>query len=72
MGFCGLFFMGFFWVCGGIYGGEGVMQLAPAGIVFATLIVTMVVYALPIALINAELAVAIPEDGGIVVWVQKA
>ena len=64
--------MAFFWVCGGIYGGEGVMQLAPAGIVFATLIVTMVVYALPIALINAELAVAIPEDGGIVVWVQKA
>eukprot|EP01051_Picozoa_sp_SAG22_P016234 SAG22_NODE_2256_length_2780_cov_20.080194_3_plen_434_part_01 len=72
MSFCGLFFMAFFWVCGGIYGGEGVMQLGPAGVVFATLGFTMLVYALPIALINAELAVAIPEDGGIVVWVQRA
>jgi amino acid transporter len=30
------------------------------------------VYALPIALINAELAAAIPADGGLVVWVQMA
>ncbi len=29
-------------------------------------------YALPIALINAELASAIPADGGLVVWVQRA
>jgi amino acid transporter len=72
MGFCSLFWMAFFWVCGGIYGGEGVMQLAPSGIVFSTLLVIMAIYALPIALINAELAVAIPEDGGLVVWVQKA
>ena len=72
MSFFGLFFMAFFWVCGGIYGGEGVMQLGPAGVIFATLGFTMAVYALPIALINAELAVAIPEDGGIVVWVQRA
>ena len=72
MGFCGLFFMGFFWVCGGIYGGEGVMQLAPTGLVFASLLLIMGTYALPIALINAELAVAIPEDGGLVVWVQQA
>lgn len=72
MGFCSLFWMAFFWVCGGIYGGEGVMQLAPSGIVFSTLLVIMGIYALPIALINAELAVAIPEDGGLVVWVQQA
>lgn len=72
MGFFGLFFMAFFWVCGGIYGGEGMMQLAPSGIVFATLLVVMAIYALPIAMINAELAVMIPEDGGLVVWVQKA
>ena len=72
MGFCGLFFMGFFRVCGGIYGGEGVMQLAPTGLVFASLLLIMGTYALPIALINAELAVAIPEDGGLVVWVQQA
>ena len=72
MGFCSLFWMAFFWVCGGIYGGEGVMQLAPSGIVFSTLLVVMGIYALPIALINAELAVAIPEDGGLVVWVQQA
>ena len=72
MGFCSLFWMAFFWVCGGIYGGESVMQLAPSGIVFSTLLVAIGIYALPIALINAELAVAIPEDGGLVVWVQKA
>ena len=72
MSFAGLFFMGFFWVCGGPYGGEGLMQLAPAGVVFGVYLITTLAYAVPVSLINAELAVAIPADGGIVVWVQRA
>jgi amino acid transporter len=72
MGFSGLFFMAFFWVCGGPYGGEGLIQLAPSAIVFSSLLVITLVYSLPIALINAELSVAIPEDGGLVVWTQVA
>ena len=72
MGFWGLFFMGFFWVCGGPYGGEGLVQLAPSGVVFSSLLVITLVYSLPIALINAELSVAIPEDGGLVVWTERA
>ena len=72
MSFAGLFFMGFFWVCGGPYGGEGLMQLAPAGVVFSVYLMTTFAYAVPVSLINAELAVAIPADGGIVVWVQRA
>lgn len=72
MSFAGLFFMGFFWVCGGPYGGEGLLQLAPAGVVFSVYLATIFAYAVPVSLINAELAVAIPEDGGMVVWVQRA
>lgn len=72
MSFVGLFFMGFFWVCGGPYGGEGLIQLAPTGVIFSVYLASQFLYAMPIALINAELAVAIPEDGGIVVWTQRA
>jgi amino acid transporter len=71
MGFGALFFMGFCWVCGGIYGSEALVQLAPAGVLFSSLLLMIPLYTLPIALINAELAVAIPEDGGLVVWVQQ-
>ena len=45
---------------------------APTAVVFTVLGLVMLLYALPIAMINAELAVAIPEDGGLVVWVQEA
>eukprot|EP01043_Picozoa_sp_COSAG02_P074617 COSAG02_NODE_15017_length_1213_cov_1.219031_1_plen_258_part_01 len=72
MSFAGLFFMAFFWVCGGPYGGEGLLQLAPAGVVFSVYLATIFAYAVPVSLINAEMAVAIPEDGGMVVWVQRA
>jgi hypothetical protein len=63
-------FQFFDWVCGVQfrYGNEELMQLAPSGIVFATYALSQLVYALPVALINAELAVAIPEDGG---WVLR-
>ena len=71
MGFCGLFWMAFFWVCGGPYGNEGMNQLAPSGLVLIVYGASLFVYALPMSLINAELATAIPEDGGVVVWVQQ-
>ena len=64
--------MAFFWVCGGIYGNEAMITLAPSGFVFTTLAVTTLLYALPLALMNAELACAIPVDGGLVVWIQES
>jgi amino acid transporter len=72
MSFSALFFMGFFWVCGGPYGGEGFLQLAPPGVIFGIYLASQFLHAVPIALINAELAVAIPADGGLVVWVDRA
>lgn len=72
MSFWALFFIAFFWVCGGPYGGEGFLQLAPPGVAFGLYLASQVVHAIPIALINAELAVAIPADGGLVVWVSRA
>jgi hypothetical protein len=49
MGFFGLFFMGFFWVCGGIYGTEAMVTAAPTGWVFTTLWSMSLLYALPSA-----------------------
>eukprot|EP01048_Picozoa_sp_COSAG05_P016739 COSAG05_NODE_2195_length_3413_cov_24.923959_3_plen_426_part_00 len=70
--FAGLFGIAFFWVCGGPYGNEALVQQGPSGVVFLVYAASTVLYSIPIALINAELAVAIPEDGGLVVWVNKA
>jgi amino acid transporter len=72
MSFGALFFLAFLWACGGPYGTEGIMQLGPSGFVFSTFVASMVLYAVPLGLMNAELATAIPKDGGLVVWVAEA
>ena len=51
MSFFGLFFMGFFWVCGGPYGGEGLVQLAPTGVIFSVYLASQLLYAAPIGAI---------------------
>eukprot|EP00041_Stephanoeca_diplocostata_P025384 m.662132 g.662132 ORF g.662132 m.662132 type:complete len:615 (-) comp22738_c0_seq21:2500-4344(-) len=68
----GLLLIAFFWVCGGIYGNEELLLAAPPGIVFVLLLVCPFVYALPICIINVELATALPYDGGLVTWVEEA
>ena len=62
----------FFWVSGGVYGNETLLQAAPPAHVFTGLLIVPLVYSLPIALITAELSSALPQDGGFVVWVSRA
>ena len=62
----------FFWVSGGVYGNETLLQAAPPLYVFVGLLTVPLLYSLPIALITAELSTAMPEDGGFVVWVSRA
>ncbi len=61
----------YFCVSGGAFGLEPVVQLGP-GIAILLLIVTPVIWSLPTALMTAELASAIPEEGGYYAWVKRA
>ena len=68
----GLVVIAFFWVCGGIYGAEEIMSSAPPRHVFASMIITPVLFGLPAALMNAEMSTSYPVTGGYVVWVEDA
>lgn len=59
-------------VSGGPYGLEGTIQAAGPGLGVLLILVVPLVWALPDALCTAELAPAIPEEGGYVVWVRRA
>jgi amino acid transporter len=62
----------FFCVAGGAYGLEDAVGAAgPAWALLAILAVPWV-WSLPMALMTAELTAAMPEDGGFVVWVERA
>eukprot|EP00040_Diaphanoeca_grandis_P027243 m.154614 g.154614 ORF g.154614 m.154614 type:complete len:499 (+) comp30898_c0_seq1:235-1731(+) len=67
----GLLLIAFFWVCGGIYGNETLVQTGPPAYMFLMLFGTAIFYALPMSLISAELATALPYDGGLVAWVEE-
>lgn len=62
----------FFVVCGGAYGLEPVVAAVGGGWAVALILLVPVVWSAPIALMVAELASAIPEDGGYYVWVKTA
>jgi len=59
-------------VSGGPYGLEPVISAGGAGLGLLLILITPVVWALPDALTTAELASAIPEEGGYVIWVRRA
>jgi amino acid transporter len=61
----------FFCVSGGPYGLEQVMQTG-AGMGLLLILVTPLIWALPAALMTAELSTAIPAEGGYYVWVKRA
>jgi len=68
----GLVALAFFCVAGGAYGLEdGVAAGGPFVVLLAILILPWL-WSLPTALMTAELSTAMPEDGGYVVWVEKA
>src|SRR5438045_2558814 len=60
----------FFCVSGGPYGLEPVVQ-SGHGVALLLIVLVPLVWALPIALMSAELGSAMPEEGGYYVWVTK-
>ena len=62
----------FFNVSGGPYGTEDVVASFGPGLGLLLLTVTPVIWSLPVALVMAELAAAMPDEGGYVTWVRRA
>jgi len=59
-------------VCGGPVGSEEVIGASGPLIGLILLLVVALIWALPVALVTAELAAALPHDGGYVVWAYVA
>jgi amino acid transporter len=72
LGFLPLVAILFFNVSGGPYGVEDAVSSLGPGLALLLLLVTPLVWSLPVALAMGELASALPEEGGYVVWVQRA
>jgi amino acid transporter len=62
----------FFTVCGGAFGIESLIGKLGAGWAIALIIVTPLLWSLPISLMVSELASAMPEEGGYYIWVKRA
>lgn len=71
MGICSLVALTFFIVSGGPYGLEELLSSAGYSTAIALLIVTPIMWSLPVALLVGELAGAYPEEGGYVAWVTR-
>ena len=67
-----LVFVFFFTTSGGAFTMEGLVAAAGPGLALLTLLVIPVIYSIPEALIVAELASALPEEGGYYRWVRRA
>lgn len=66
-----LVFIMFFTVSGGAYGLEDTIGESGAGMGLLLILVTPLIWAIPAALIVAELATAMPIQGGYYFWVKK-
>jgi amino acid transporter len=66
-----LIVMAFFWISGGIYGNEEMMLKAEPRHALPALLITPLFYSLPIMMVIAELATALPLQGGCVAWVKE-
>jgi amino acid transporter len=62
----------FFNVSGGPYGIEDVIPTFGPGLALLLLLLTPLVWSLPVSLAMSELASAIPDEGGYVTWVRRA
>jgi amino acid transporter len=62
----------FFNVSGGPYGIEDAVASFGPGLTLILLVVTPLVWSLPVAFAMAELAEALPDEGGYVTWVSRA
>jgi amino acid transporter len=72
LGFTRLAALTFFCVAGGAYGFEDAVGAAGPAIALAALLIVPWLWSFPTALMTAELSTAMPEDGGYVVWVERA
>jgi amino acid transporter len=72
LGLAQLVALTFFCVSGGAYGFEDAVGAAGPMIALAALAVVPWLWSFPTALMTAELSSAMPEDGGYVVWVDRA
>jgi len=62
----------FFNVSGGPYGIEDVVPAFGPGLALVLLLLTPLVWSLPVSLVMSELASAMPDEGGYVTWVRRA
>jgi amino acid transporter len=62
----------FFNVSGGPYGVEDVVPSFGPGLALLLLVVTPLIWSFPVSLAMAELAGAMPDEGGYVTWVRRA
>src|SRR5262245_59205353 len=62
----------FFNVSGGPYGIEDTVSAFGPGLALLLLVLTPVFWSLPVTLVMAELAAAMPEEGGYVAWTRRA
>lgn len=72
VGLFGMVVMGFFWVCGGMYGNEELLGTAPPLLVLSALVIVPLCHSLPVSMMIAECGTAWPADGGLPVFVQRA
>jgi amino acid transporter len=62
----------FFNVSGGPYGIEDLVSTFGPGLSLLLLVLTPLLWSLPVALVMAELAAAMPDEGGYVTWTRRA
>jgi amino acid transporter len=72
LGFLSLAAIVFFNVSGGPYGVEDAVASFGPGLALLLLAITPFVWSLPVSLAMAELAAAMPDEGGYVTWVRRA
>ena len=72
LGFTNLVALTFFCVAGGAYGFEDAVGAAGPMVALLALMVLPWLWSFPTALMTAELSTAMPEDGGYVIWVERA
>ncbi|MGN6220808.1 MAG: APC family permease [Microbacterium sp.] len=61
----------FFSVSGGAYGLEELVPAAGPGLALLLILVTPIIYGIPIAAITAELSTALPNEGGTYEWARR-
>ena len=72
LGLASLLAVVFFNVSGGPYGIEDAVASFGPGLALLLLVVTPLVWSLPVSLAMAEMAGALPDEGGYVAWVRRA